>query len=87
MTRREAMIILSLLAVLFASQKVFSATTQLESLVPKTAPDGWTLRDAPETFTRETLFEHIDGQADLFVQYGFEKSVFAIYRNVNSSDD
>ena len=87
MTRREGLIILSFLVVLFASQDVFSGTTPIESLVPKVAPDGWALRDAPETFTRETLFEHIDGQADLFLQYGFEKSVFAIYRNVNSSDD
>ena len=87
MTRSEALIILSFLVVLFASQNVFSGTTPIESLVPKIAPNGWALRDAPETFTRETLFEHIDGQADLFLQYGFEKSVFAIYRNVNSSDD
>jgi len=86
MTRREALIIFSFLAVLLPSQDVLSGTTRIESLVPKTAPNGWSLRDAPETFTRETLFEHIDGQADLFVQYGFERSVFAIYRNVNSPD-
>ncbi len=87
MTRREGLIILSFLVVLFASPNVFSGTTPIESLVPKVPPDGWAVRDASETFTRETLFEHIDGQADLFLQYGFEKSVFAIYRNVNSSDD
>ncbi len=34
----------------------------LESLVPKTVSDAWSLREAPETFTRETLFEHIDGK-------------------------
>jgi len=87
MKRREVLIILSFLVVLFAFQDVFSGETSIESLVPKIAPDGWALRDAPKTFTRETLFEHIDGQADLFLQYGFEKSVFAIYRNVNSSED
>jgi hypothetical protein len=87
MTRRQALIIIAFLAVLCASQVVFSGTTPLESLVPKAAPHGWAMRDAPETFTSDTLFEHIDGQADLFIQYGFEKSIFAIYRNVNSSDD
>jgi len=87
MTRRKGLIVLSFLAVLFASQNVFSGTTPIESLVPRVAPDGWALRDAPEAFTKETLFEHIDGQADLFLQYGFETSVFAIYRNVNSSED
>ena len=87
MIRREGLIILSFLVVLFACQDVFSGKTPIESLVLKVAPDGWTLRDDPETFTRETLFEHIDGQADLFLEYGFEKSAFAIYRNLNSSGD
>jgi hypothetical protein len=86
-TRSEALIIFSFFVVLFASQNVFSGTTPLEALLPKDTPNGWALRRAPETFTRETLFEHIDGQADLFLQYGFEGSVFAVYRNVNSSED
>ncbi len=84
MTRH--VVILFFFAILFISQDVFPATP-IESLVPKTAPDGWALRDSPETFTKETLFEHIDGQADLFLQYGFEKSVLAIYRKGDSSDD
>ncbi len=83
MTRHVA--ILFFFVVLFASQDVFSATP-IESLVPKTAPDGWVLRDSPETFTKETLFEHIDGQADLFLQYGFAKSILAIYQKEDSAD-
>ncbi|MGO9119707.1 MAG: DUF6599 family protein [Desulfomonilaceae bacterium] len=87
MTRHMGLVILFSLAVLLAYQDVFSKATPIESLVPKPAPDGWALSDAPETFTRETLFEHIDGQADLFLQYGFERSVLAIYRKENSSED
>jgi hypothetical protein len=87
MTRHVDLFILFFLVVLFASQDVFPAATPIESFVPKTAPDGWALRDAPETFTRETLFEHIDGQADLFLQYGFSKSVSAVYRKADSPDD
>jgi hypothetical protein len=87
MTRRVVLTIFSFLAVLSASQVVLSGTTPMESLVPNTAPEGWALRGAPAAYTRETLFEHIDGQAELFLQYGFEKSVFTIYRNVNSSDN
>jgi hypothetical protein len=87
MQRRRWLIVFSFLAVLFTSQNVISETVSMESLVPKAGPEGWALRDAPETFTKETLFEHIDGQADLFLQYGFEKSVFAVFRNANSSDD
>jgi hypothetical protein len=87
MTRRQALFIISFLGVLFVSQNLWSGTAPIESLVPKTAPEDWILRDAPETFTRETLFEHINGQADLFVQYGFENSVFAVYQNASSSED
>jgi hypothetical protein len=87
MTKRQALIIVSFLAVLFAPQDVLSGMPSLESLVPKSVPEGWALREAPETFTRETLFEHIDGQADLFIQYGFDKSVFAVYQKANASDD
>ena len=85
--RREGLIILCFLMVLFTSQDALSKKTPVESLAPKVAPSGWTLKDPPETFTKETLFEHIDGQADLFIHYGFEKSIFAIYQNENSSDD
>jgi hypothetical protein len=53
----------------------------MESLVPKETPDGWVAGSDPQVFSKETLFEHINGQADLFLQYGFEKSVFAVYEN------
>jgi hypothetical protein len=86
-TRSKALIIIPTLVILFVSQNVYSEAATMESLFPKNLADDWTLREAPETYTKETLFEHIDGQADLFLQYGFEKSVFAVYRKVNSSDD
>ena len=42
---------------------------------------GWTLVEGPRTFNRKTLFEHINGQAELFLKYGFEKLVFAVYQD------
>ncbi|MCL5125012.1 MAG: hypothetical protein M1511_11040 [Deltaproteobacteria bacterium] len=87
MIRYGALLVFCFLMVIFASQSVLSQGASIESLVLKVGPDGWTMKDAPEMFTRETLFEHIDGQADLFIQYGFEKSVFAVYQKGNSSED
>jgi hypothetical protein len=87
MSGRTILLIILTLATLLWSQACFAQLTPMESLVPKVAPQGWAFKDAPEAFTKETLFEHIDGQADLFVQYGFRKSVFAICRNANSSED
>ncbi len=87
MARSESLIVFSFFVLFFASQSVCSGTTTMESFVPKNAPNGWALKAAPVTFTKDTLFEHIDGQADLFLQYGFKRSVFVAYRNVNSSED
>ncbi len=59
----------------------------LESLIPKKdIPDGWALIEGPRIYTKKSLFEHIDGQAELFFKYGFQRSVFTIYQNRENSD-
>jgi hypothetical protein len=84
MLKRNPLIIVLAYALMAALVGAPFAIASMESLLPKEAPDGWALKSAPETFTGETLFEHIDGQAELFFQYGFEGSIFAVYRKGNS---
>lgn len=68
-------------ALLFAiGTSVSSAEIAVESLLPKDVRDGWTLVSGPEVYTKKTLFRHINGQAELFFKYGFQKSAFAIYQ-------
>ena len=50
------------------------------SFLPK-GLKGWTLVEGPRTFNKKTLFEHINGQAELFLKYGFVKAVFAVYQD------
>jgi Family of unknown function (DUF6599) len=52
------------------------------SLLPKPIPQGWSLVEGPRTFTKASLFEHIDGQAELFFKYGFQKSIFAVFKDL-----
>ncbi|MGB7574612.1 MAG: DUF6599 family protein [Thermodesulfobacteriota bacterium] len=60
----------------------------LESLIPKKdLPDGWALIDGPQTYTEKTLFKHIDGQAELYLKYGFQKSIFGIYQSKKSREN
>jgi hypothetical protein len=66
---------------MFTWSDVFSGSTAIESLLTKDILDGWTLIDGPHLYTKKTLFKHIDGQAELFFKYGFQKSIFAIYQN------
>jgi hypothetical protein len=53
----------------------------LESLLPSSPPEGWGLIEKPHLYIRRTLFEHVDGQAELYLKYGFQKSVFAVYQH------
>ena len=64
-----------------------SEAMSLESLLPKKLPENWAVVEGPKIFNRKTLFEHIDGQADLFLKYGFEKSLFAGYQNSKRRED
>jgi hypothetical protein len=67
---------------------VSSAATPLDSLIPRRdIPKEWTLIQGPQTYNKKTLFEHIDGQAELFLKYGFQKSVFAIYQSKKSREN
>ena len=45
---------------------------------------GWTMKEPAGLFVRDTLFEHIDGEAELFMPYGFDLLATATY--VSASD-
>ncbi len=87
MRRRNWLILIYLFVRLAVPGDVFSGASNMISLVPEETPHGWVLKGAPQVFTKETLFEHINGQADLFLQYGFEESIFTVYQNNSSSQD
>lgn len=81
-------IVLSFFIVMVTCKPVFSATIPVESLIPKEdISRGWTLIQGPDVYTERTLFEHINGQAELFFKYGFQKSAFAIYQSRGNQKD
>jgi hypothetical protein len=54
----------------------------LDSLIPRRdIPKEWSLIHGPQLYNKKTLFEHINGQAELYLKYGFRQSVFAIYQD------
>jgi hypothetical protein len=74
--------VLFILAGILIWFEVSSEGKTLESLIPKEELSGeWSLMKGPQTYTKKTLFKHINGQAELFFKYGFQKSVFGIYQN------
>jgi len=56
------------------------------SLLPQGPPEGWILVEGPRVFTKANLFEHINGQAELFFKYGFQRCTFAVYKDGSSPD-
>jgi hypothetical protein len=80
MVYRNFIIFSALISTLLGSNS-FSKEIAVESLLPKEIGRGWTLVSDPQTYTKKTLFEHVDGQAELFFKYGFQKSAFAVYQD------
>ena len=55
----------------------------LRTLLPRQAlPAGWALVEEPRIYSKKTLFEHVNGQAVLYLSYGFQRSVFSVFQNV-----
>jgi hypothetical protein len=80
--------ILFILAGIFVWFEASSWAVPLESLFPKKdLPKDWTLIHGPQIYNQKTLFEHINGQAELYLKYGFQRSVFAIYQNRKNEKD
>jgi len=45
------------------------------------AMQGWTVAGQPQTFSPDTLYEYIDGGADLYLKYDFEELRVAEYKD------
>jgi hypothetical protein len=43
--------------------------------------EGWITEGKRETFAPENLYQHINGEAELFIPYGFESLAFSLYAN------
>lgn len=56
-----------------------AAPTLADYLPASDAVAGWTRTDAPQTFTPETLYDLVDGQAEAFVAYGFDGAALGRY--------
>ncbi len=71
-----------------ACSSAASAATPLRSFIPgKDIPKGWVLIHGPQVYTKKTLFQHLDGQAELFFKYGFQESIFATYQSKRNPQD
>jgi len=50
------------------------------------AAAGWAWREQPRTYAPDTLYEYINGAADLYLSYGFEEVAVADYVQTEGAD-
>lgn len=82
---RSAAIAWTAICLVCATAPVFAAEKILENLLPVPAcADGWTLQEKVTLYDKETLFDRIDGEAELYFPYGFERLAYARYSNSQS---
>jgi hypothetical protein len=76
-----------LLLTIYASALVFAADMPMENLLPaRGCAQGWTLKDKVAVFDKDTLFDHINGEAELYFPYGFDMLATATYMNRDNSE-
>jgi len=70
----KAQVLLVVLLILCFSAAICFATDKLkESTAVFPEVDGWSREDHPSTYTPETLYEYINGAADLYLTYDFQE--------------
>jgi hypothetical protein len=80
-------IIICILLTIHASVLVFAADGPMENLLPaRDCARGWTLKDKATLFDKDTLFDHINGEAELYFPYGFDMLATATYTNRKNSE-
>lgn len=85
MTGLKSALVIGLLALGIAAGSAGAALPSdesLERLLPagkETA--GWGLAGKPQVFNPETLFDYIDGGAEIYLEYGFRRLAVQKYRN------
>lgn len=66
--------------VLPAAPVASADNSSMLSLLPsKECAEGWVIEEKPALFTEDTLFDHINGEAELYFPYGFDTLATARY--------
>lgn len=79
-------VLLAAAVVVIAVSPAFTAPAAVEGLLPKECPAGWRMEGKVSVYTREDLYKYINGEAELYMPYGFQRVATALYAKPGSTD-
>ena len=75
-----------LVALLSLACPLYAAEEAVDALLPANFAPGWAMEGRPATYTPQTLYKYIDGEAELYLPYGFAKAATALYVRQDGKD-
>ena len=75
-----------LVALLSLGCPLSAAEDAVDALLPANFAPGWAMEGRPATYTPQTLYKYIDGEAELYLPYGFAKAATALYVRQDGKD-
>jgi hypothetical protein len=76
------LIVVAIFFMISAVSPAFCADIVMEKSLPAVAcAEGWTMDGKVTLFDKNTLFDRINGESELYFPYGFEKLAYARYEN------
>ncbi|MEN6320373.1 MAG: DUF6599 family protein [Syntrophaceae bacterium] len=85
---RHAAIFLMIICLLCGSGEIFAADFSIENMLPsEKCTENWVAMGKVTLYTKDTLFDHINGEAELYFPYGFEVLATATYMNRSNPEE
>jgi hypothetical protein len=79
-------VICVLAALLSLACPLSAAATTVDALLPASFASGWAMDGKPAAYSPGTLYEYIDGEAELYLPYGFAKAATVMYLRTAGKD-
>jgi hypothetical protein len=86
MIEREAFVLFLLILCLVGCQSAMAGIQKSSLMAVLPDVDGFVSEDSPQTYYPETLFEYINGAAEIYLSYDFRELIVAQYNKKNDDD-
>ena len=84
---RPSSLLIFLIIIMALSNPVHAAGLSIKDVLPgKGFAENWVIEEKVQLYDKDTLFDHIDGEAELYFPYGFDAMATASYVNKQNPD-